>query len=298
MTLPERNLVLTILSDDVEYALNSMPGATDIPPVREYEIHAPQAGTAPIVAKVSDIGEGVPVVFLHGLVGLNEHWDDAVERLTSSIRCIRLELPLLSLPRPVCSIGGVTELTRQFIAEYLDTPAVLVGNSFGGHVALRVALEYPQLCEGLVLAGSSGLIEKSIVRDVQIRPSREWLERKIGELFYDRSFMRQADLDRAHAELSERAKARAMVRLSRSARKNHLGKRIGNITTPTLLVWGRQDIVTPPEAAIRFHELLPDSRLVWFDHCGHVPMVERADDFAEELLRFVHEITPPSAETM
>ena len=268
-----------------------MPGTTDAAPVQEYEIASLDTGTKLIVAKVSDIGQGVPVVFLHGLVRLNEHWDDAVGKLASDIRCIRLELPLLSLPRPDCSIAGVTGLTQQFIRSYLDEPAVIVGNSFGGHVALRVALEYPELCSGLVLAGSSVLIEKSIVRDVQIRPSRAWLDKKIGELFYDRAYMREADLDRAHAELCERSKARAMVRLSRSARKNHLGLRIGDVSAPTLLVWGRQDLVTPPEAAERFHELLPNSRLVWFDHCGHVPMVERADDFAIELLRFVRDIT-------
>ena len=65
-----------------------------------------------------------------------------------------------------------------------------------------------------------------------------------------------------------------------------------NIKAPTLLMWGRQDVVTPPEAAEQFRELLPDSRLVWFDNCGHVPMVEKADEFSAELLKFVAEIAP------
>jgi len=225
-------------------------------------------------------------------VGLNEHWEEVVSRVHQQVRCIMLELPLLTLPREVCSITGVSDLTQQFMREYLDEPAVIVGNSFGGHVALRVALEHPDIVSGLVLAGSSGLIERSLVRDVQIRPSREWLGEKIGELFFDRAHMREADLDRAHNELSQRAQARAMVRLSRSARQNHLGRQMRGIKAPTLLMWGRQDVVTPPEAAEQFHELLPNSRLVWFDRCGHVPMVEKADEFAVELLRFVGEIAP------
>ncbi|MCC7389805.1 MAG: alpha/beta hydrolase [Phycisphaerales bacterium] len=247
-------------------------------------------GRTAIDARVSDSGSGTPVVFLHGLVGLNEHWEEVASRVQGQVRCIMLELPLLALPREVCSITGVADLTQQFIRGYLDDPAVLVGNSFGGHVALRVALEHPDIVSGLVLAGSSGLIERSMVREVQIRPSREWLAEKIGELFHDRAHMREADLDRAFKELSQRAKARAMVRLSRSARQNHLGTQMREIAAPTVLIWGRQDVVTPPEAAEQFHQLLPNSRLVWFDQCGHVPMVEKADEFAAELLKFVGEI--------
>ncbi len=266
-----------------------MPATSHPAPARSVTVLAANGRTA-VDARVSDTGTGTPIVFLHGLVGLNEHWEDVVCRACPQIRCIMFELPLLSLPRDVCSISGVTDLTQRFIREYLDEPVVLVGNSFGGHVALRLALEQPDITRGLVLAGSSGLIERSMVKEVQIRPSREWLAQKLGELFYDPVHVREADLDRAFKELSERPKARAMIRLSRTARKNHLGKRMSEITTPTLLMWGRQDIVTPPEAAEQFCEMLPNSRLVWFDECGHVPMVEKADEFAAELLKFVQEL--------
>ncbi len=244
-----------------------------------------------VVARIAEVGEGTPVVFLHGLVGLNEHWEEVVRRARLHTRCVLLELPLLDLRGEDCSIQGVTDLTARFLERYFNgEPASLVGNSFGGHVALRVALERPELVRSLVLAGSSGLIEKSMVREVQIRPSREWLAQKIGELFYDRSKMRQADLDRAFAELSRRGGARAMVKLSRSARRNHLGTKIGGIAAPTLLIWGKQDIVTPPEAAEGFLSAIPDSRIVWFDNCGHAPMIECPEQFAASLVGFVTEV--------
>lgn len=246
---------------------------------------------AEVVARIVDIGEGRPVVFLHGLVGLNEHWEDVVRRTRQGNRCIMLELPLLDLRGDDCSIQGVTDLTARFIDQHFaGEPVTLVGNSFGGHVALRMAIERPDLVRALVLAGSSGLIEKSMVREVQIRPSREWLSEKIGELFFDRSKMREADLDRAHAELSRRGGARAMVKLSRSARRNHLGEKIGRITAPTLLIWGRQDIVTPPEAAEGFRSAIPDSKLVWFERCGHAPMIECPEQFAAALVEFIKEL--------
>lgn len=239
-----------------------------------------------LTALVRDIGAGIPVVFLHGLVGLNEHWESVVERVRGNLRCVLLEMPLLQIRGSECTIHGATDLTVRFLKEYFDEPVILVGNSFGGHVALRVALEHPSICRGLVLTGSSGLIEKSMVSDIQIRPSKEWLRRKIGELFFDQSMMREADLDRAHGELSDRGGARAMIKLSRSARRDHLGERIGEISAPTLLIWGRQDIVTPPEAAEGFNRMIRGSRLIWLERCGHAPMIECPEAFSRELLEF------------
>ncbi|MFA6045339.1 MAG: alpha/beta hydrolase [Phycisphaerales bacterium] len=243
-----------------------------------------------VQADVIDTGTGNPVVFLHGLVGLNDHWETVAQRVALRNRCIMLQLPLLGLTGDDCSIHGATELTARFLQQYVGGPCVIVGNSFGGHVALRLAVEQPQLLRGLVLAGSSGLIEKSMVSDVQIRPSREWLERKIGELFYDKSKMNPNDVERAFRELSERGHARAMVKLSRSARRNHLGSLIGSIKAPTLLIWGREDIVTPPEAAMELNAKIRSSRLCWLDRCGHAPMIERPDEFADALIEFLGEL--------
>ena len=264
------------------------------PPARVVSVRSAN-GRHTVEARVTEAGTGPVVVFLHGLVGLNDHWEEVVARACPHVRCVLLELPLLSLPRDICSIGDVADLTQRFIREHLDEPVVLVGNSFGGHVALRVALEQPEIVSGVVLAGSSGLIEQSTVREVQTRPSREWLAERIAELFYDHEHVRESDVDRAYKELSKRSCARAMVRLSRSARRNHLGEKISQLKAPTLLLWGRQDVVTPPEAAEQFHKLLPDSRMVWFDQCGHVPMVEQPDGFAAELVRFTTEIAQSRA---
>jgi 2-hydroxy-6-oxonona-2,4-dienedioate hydrolase len=258
-----------------------------------------------------------PIVFLHGLVGLNEHWEDVVETIRASapekVRSVLLEMPLLGLRGDDCSIDGATNLTIRFLMEYFKAQGsagvlpqgyvpvagsnstgivhakkpILVGNSFGGHVALKIALERPDLIGGLVLAGASGLIEKSMVSDIQIKPSREWLERKIGELFFDPAKnMNQADVDRAHGVLTDRHSARAMIKLSRSARRNHLGDEIHRISVPTLVLWGRQDIVTPVEAANEFYSKIKGSQIRWFENCGHAPMIEAAEPFAASLLAF------------
>jgi pimeloyl-ACP methyl ester carboxylesterase len=243
-----------------------------------------------IPVDVADLGRGRPMVFLHGLVGLNEHWEEVTSRATTRARCVMLQLPLLDLRGDDCSIDGATALTISFLERHVREPSILVGNSFGGHVALRIALDRPDLVRALVLAGSSGLIERTTVSEVQIRPSRAWLEEKIGELFFDRSKMRYADVDRAFQELSDRHHARAMVRLSRSARRNHLGDRIDQIKAPTLIIWGRQDVVTPPEACEEFRSKIKDSRVVWFDRCGHAPMLECPEQFGDALCEFIAEL--------
>lgn len=244
-----------------------------------------------VVARVQEAGQGRSVCFLHGLVGMNDHWEEVVRRISARYRSTMLELPLLELRDEDCSIDGATALTVRFLEEATQgRGTVLVGNSFGGHVALRIAIERPDLVTGLVLAGASGLIEKTMVSDVQIRPSREWLVRKIGELFFDQGKMNQADVDRAHVALSDRGGARAMVKLSRSARRNHLGDEIHRITAPTLILWGRQDIVTPPEAADQFLANIRGSKMVWLDQCGHAPMIEKPDEFGEAMLEFCDEL--------
>lgn len=261
--------------------------ATDLD-VRRISLTGPSGRE--IRAGVGEIGEGPPIVFLHGLVGLNEHWEEVVTRVKHRMRCILLEVPLLQLNGADCSIEGVTAITGRFLDKYLNEPAVLAGNSFGGHVALRVAIERPEAVRALVLAGSSGLIEKTLVKGAPLRPNRAWLAEKINELFYDRTKVREADIDRAYRELSERSGARAMVRLSRTARRNHLGAEIGRIKAPALLIWGREDVVTPPQAAEQFKQLLPDSRLHWIDQCGHAPMMEHPDEFTRALIAFLEEL--------
>lgn len=243
-----------------------------------------------IPADVVECGTGKPVVFLHGLVGLNEHWGKVVDQLSSRMKCVTLEVPLLKLRGVDCSLSAVSAMTMQFLDREIGEPAILVGNSFGGHVALRVTHERPELVRALVLAGSSGLIERTVVKGAPVRPTREWLVEKIGELFFDKSKMDPGDVDRAYKLLNERGGARAMVKLSKSARRDNMTDDLADIFQQTLLIWGKEDIVTPPSAGQGFSELMPNAKLHWLDSCGHAPMIESPVEFAQAMLRFFDEL--------
>jgi 2-hydroxy-6-oxonona-2,4-dienedioate hydrolase len=241
-------------------------------------------------------GTGAPVVFLHGLLGLKEHFAPSAEQIKHRAECWLVQAPVLSLRGSQCSILGVTELVQAYLDEHFSTPVVLVGNSLGGHLALRIALDQPERVRGIVLAGSSGLFERTFEKDVQHRPSRDWLDRKISDLFYDPSQLPDGVVDRAFDELSNRKAARALVRLSRTAKADHMGTRLPLIKQPTMLLWGRQDTVTPASVAEEFASLLPNATIRWIEQCGHTPMIERPDEFAAGLNEFLDRLGFPQAD--
>ena len=227
---------------------------------------------------------------LNGLLGLNAHWFGCLPAWSSRGEVFLVEPPLLEMKGPGCSVDGVTRLIASLLESMVDQPATLVGNSLGGHVALRLSLERPELVRAVVLVGSSGLFERTFERGAEHNPSRAYVERKIRDLFHNPDRMLPGMVDQAYAELSRRSAARALVRLGRSAKNDHLGERLGEIRHPTLLAWGRNDIVTPPEVAEQFRELIPGARLEWIDECGHAPQVERSQELGEIVGRFLDDL--------
>jgi pimeloyl-ACP methyl ester carboxylesterase len=249
-------------------------------------IHVATGAGAVVPLRVATHGGGAPVVFLHGLFGLNEHWLGTLSHFDHQVRCELVEIPLLDLPGDACSICGATALIIRFLDGMIGMPSLIVGNSFGGHVALRVALERPDLVSGLVLAGASGISENNGIHDFTTHPTRAWIRARVAELFHDPGLVRDDEVERVHEAVNQRPYARALLRLSRSVRQDHLGTRLGGIRAPSLLVWGRQDRITPPEVARQFAAGLPGSRIAWIDECGHAPMMEQPHRFAQEVLAF------------
>ena len=86
-------------------------------PARTTTLHG--LGEEPVPAQLVDVGQGRPVVFLHGLVGLNDHWEDVAKRIMHRVRCVMLEIPLLQLTGDDCSIDGVEALTVGFLERHL-----------------------------------------------------------------------------------------------------------------------------------------------------------------------------------
>lgn len=77
--------------------------------------------------------------------------------------------------------------------------------------------------------------------------------------------------------------------IAKSAIRHNMSKDLPKIQVTTCLIWGKNDKVTPPEVAVEFNELLPDSNLYWIDKCGHAAMMEHPDEFNELLNKWFNE---------
>jgi 2-hydroxy-6-oxonona-2,4-dienedioate hydrolase len=185
------------------------------------------------------------------------------------------------------SIDGLRDHVPRFL-DALDIPrAVIGGNSLGGHVALALTLAHRDRVSGLVLTGSSGLLERGFTRGVPHQPGREYLRQKIEEAFSDRSLVTDAWVESVRSVLTTPATALRAVRFARDARRSHMADRLSAIEVPTLLVWGREDRITPPEAAELFRALIPDAQLTYLAGCGHTAMLEQPAAFTDVVARWL-----------
>jgi len=234
-------------------------------------------------------GRGEPVILLHGLMGQMHHWDAVLEGVDVGYRAIALTLPIFGRALGEASLAALARHVVAFM-DALELPRAIVGgNSLGGHVALRVALEHRDRVTGLLLTGSSGLFERGFSSGVPHRPDRRWVREKMEEVFFDPSLVTEGWVDEAHRVVTTPASAVRVLRLARDARRDNLEARLGLIRVPTLLVWGREDRITPPEVGERFRELIPDARLTCLARCGHAPMLEQPEEFADVVADWLEE---------
>ena len=220
-------------------------------------------------------GEGEPIVLLHGLMGRMDHWDSTLQALASSGRPIAPEVPILDEALADPSVGGLTEHVRAFLDAIEIDRAVVGGNSLGGHLAIELALRDPRRVSGLVLTGSSGLFERGFSRGVPHVPTTEFVRQKMEEIFYDTSLVTPAWVEAVRRTLTTRLQARRILQVARSAKRSSVESRLGRIAVPTLVLWGKDDRITPPEVAERFAALIPNAELVFIANCGHAPMLEQ-----------------------
>ncbi|MFA7686756.1 MAG: alpha/beta hydrolase [Moheibacter sp.] len=229
-------------------------------------------------------GEGTPIVLLHGLMGELSNFSSLTQYFSSrGFRIFAPELPIYNYPLLNTNVSNISKYVARFLKEVVKEPAILVGNSLGGHLGLVVTHKHPELVKALCLTGSSGLYEKSFGETFPKRGSYEYVLKKTQEVFYDPSVATKEIVDDVFETINDRKKAIKTLYIARSAIKHNMKKDLKDIQRPVCLIWGKQDSVTPPEVAIEFNEGLTNSSLFWIDKCGHAPMMEHPEIFNEIL---------------
>lgn len=237
---------------------------------------------------VIEKGTGRPVIMLHGLFGRASNWEGIIGRFAAGRRAIALDLPYLELDKDDCSVRFLSDYVLGFASSAGFDTAAYIGNSLGGHIALDIAIRHRKRIEHLVLTGSSGLFERGYEEDLQIHPTREYLKKKIEEIFFDKNFVTEAIVDEAYELLLNKKHKLNIVRLTKSAKSYNVKKDLRRISCPALLVWGREDTITPPSVAVEFNRHIKRSRLEFIDNCCHAPMMEYPERFAKLVLDFLN----------
>jgi pimeloyl-ACP methyl ester carboxylesterase len=240
-------------------------------------------------------GEGEPLLLLHGLFGALSNFTGQIEYFRQQYKVVVPLLPLLELDLLHTSVGGLEKFVHKFI-EYKDYKDInLLGNSLGGHVALMYVLRHPERIKSLTLTGSSGLFENGMGDTYPKRGDYEYIRKKTELTFYDPNMATKELVDELYETVNVRLKALKIITLAKSAIRNNLGDEVSQIKHPTLLVWGKNDNITPPFVGEEFHKLIPNSELHFIDLCGHAPMMERPEEFNGILHKFLRKLNEPAA---
>ena len=229
-----------------------------------------------------ELGEGTPVVILHGLMGGLSNFEGVINYFPiRGYKILVPELPVYDLPIVDSSVKSLADFLNNFLNFKNLEEVVLMGNSLGGHVALLYTKFYPEKVKGLIITGSSGLYENAMGDGYPKRGDYEYIKAKSEEVFYDPKIATKEIVDEVFESVNDRNKLLRTLAIAKSAIRHNMAKDLPNMHTRTAIIWGAQDSVTPPNVADEFNSLLPNSDLYWIDKCGHAPMMEHPDRFNE-----------------
>lgn len=276
----------------------------------------------PVRVRVSGAERDTPVLLVHGIARSLEDWRTAHDLLAArGHRVISVDLPGFGLTRRGKERAGLAAFGRAVVGvlDALDErrPVHLMGNSLGGAVAMTVAAAHPERVAGLVLVNSAGFgreVNLSLlpmayavlaavpVAGRRFRPrAREAGIQVNRDLFFDPAFATE-EMIRHAGEVGRQPDFRAtflatLLGLGLPGLGAYPGWRRALLAKaaaariPTLVVWGDADAVLPPKHFHAAVAALPHARGHLFRDTGHMPQIERAEEFATLAAGFIRERT-------
>jgi pimeloyl-ACP methyl ester carboxylesterase len=262
---------------------------------------------------VIELGEGPPVVFVHGLSGSWPNWLEQLPVFAERHRVITLDLPGFGhspMPAETITISYYARILDGLLEELAVDAAALVGSSMGGFVSAELAIARPQRVERLVLvavAGISTYRHRDAMRAVPWITRAEriaagytaWLASR-SDAVTRRRGLRNATLGvvMRHparlpgplaAEQLRGAGKPGFIGALRALLEYPISERLPEIACPTLIVWGDEDRLISVRDADAFAEMIPNSRKVVFADTGHLAMLERPAAFNALVEGFLEE---------
>jgi len=245
-----------------------------------------------------EAGNGPVVILLHGLGGDSSNWASNIGPLSQSYRVLAPDqVGFGKSDKPMINyrVSTLVDFLDGFYKKVGIQKASLVGNSLGGFAAAAFTLAHPEKVEKLVLVDAAGFsvgagdLSPRLV--AALNPStREQVKDIISLIFFNKEmFVNDATID---AFLERRVTAGDGYTIQRfidsiGRGEDALDDKLGAIKQPTLIIWGKQDGLTPLALGERFKKEISGSALVIIDKCGHVPQFEKAAEFNSALMKFL-----------
>jgi len=252
-----------------------------------------------------------PVVMIHGFTASNFIWSDVAKPIASrGFRVIAPDLIGYGFSDKPRKFEYTIDAQGRMITRLLDAlgieKAILVGSSYGAATAATIALDNPDRVERLVLVDAVindhvknqtllRLARAPIVGDLLspvILDSHRMMRWRIKQVYHQNNKYLILDAERVEAHLRPLRSAnthRAVIKTLRHWHADRIEREAYRITQPTLLIWGECDADIPLEHGRILHDLIPNSRLVVFKDCGHVPQEEFPREFTELVVDFCEE---------
>jgi pimeloyl-ACP methyl ester carboxylesterase len=255
-------------------------------------------------------GDGPPVVLLHGLSGNHVVWGRVLGPLAAHHTVYAVDVPgrgFSEKPNIGYTVQEGTRFVRAFLEAVSDQPAVLVGNSMGGLLALRTALDHPASVAGLVLVGAAGLgrrlplyvrlLSLPGVGEALEQPTRRNTRASLRMVLNDQRQATEGLLQALRRPRTDSGSKRAVLRMVRGStgllglrRQWIMAEQLSQLHVPALLVWGARDAVVPIATAHEVLKKTPNLALRVIEDSGHWPQVDRPHEFNAEVLSFLERL--------
>ncbi len=235
-------------------------------------------------------GEGEVLLLLHGLFGALSNFQGIINYFRKDYNVVVPMLPIFEMPIRQVSVSGLVDHVAEFV-EYKNFEKVhVLGNSLGGHITLLYTLANASKVESVTLTGSSGLFENSLGSTFPKRGDYNFIKTKTEATFFNPAVATKELIDEVYDIVNDRNKAIRIVATAKTAVRHNLSDKLHQIKAPTLLIWGREDTVTPAFVGEKFNELIEGSKLAFVEECGHAPMMEKPQEFNDILESFLNEL--------
>jgi pimeloyl-ACP methyl ester carboxylesterase len=243
-----------------------------------------------------EAGSGPNVILLHGLGGSSQGWQFNIGPLAEKFHVyVPDQIGFGKSDKPLVNyrIRTYVDFLDQFCKQLKIERATLVGNSMGGWIAAAFTAAFPDRVDKLVLVDAAGYAPP---KDFDTRvffalnpTTRDAMKVLVSKVFYNKAFQTDDMIDAAIAARLAAGDGFTIKSITESIIRGEdfLDDTVKTIKRPTLIVWGREDGLTPLAEAQRFQKDIAGSKLVVFDQCGHVPNLEKPGEFNTAVIKFL-----------